>query len=201
MWYDNVFSNIEKEHGNVCAKLKCCKVVYSITLKVHYLWRVETVSRPVLYCASSFLCDLYRPCYSVLQYTHIQYRQVVCMGILYGKLEYLVNQDDHFPWSALFPPAVQMFFGNIDSNSGFTTSCREAYDDVFSLQGGPGHVHLIISKNNDSFWGAFSSRGNTACKSRGARFRSKLLSTSAPWKSFFISPTPTLIEVDLTSDI
>ena len=51
-----------------------------------------------------------------------------------------------------------MFFGNINCNSGFTTSCREAYDDVFPLQGRSSYFHLIISKNNISFFWASGCR-------------------------------------------
>lgn len=64
--------------------------------------------------------------------------------------EYLIDKDYNFSRFGCFFLLVQVILGNVNSHSGFPTPCREAYNDIFPLQGRLGNFHLVGPKMQ--FW-------------------------------------------------
>lgn len=64
--------------------------------------------------------------------------------------EYLIDKDYNFSRFRCFFLLVQVILGNVNSHSGFPTPCREAYNDIFPLQGWLGDFHLVGPETQ--FW-------------------------------------------------
>lgn len=65
-------------------------------------------------------------------------------------LEYLIDKDYNFSRLGGLFLLVQVILGNVNGHSGFPTPCREAYNDILSLQGWLGNFYLV--RPEMQFW-------------------------------------------------
>lgn len=70
--------------------------------------------------------------------------------LYYVLFEYLIDKDYNFSRFRCLFLLVQVILGNVNSHSGFPTPCREAYNDIFPLQGWLGDFHLV--RPEMQFW-------------------------------------------------